>query len=126
MMPAPQFGMCITKNYVPLIEKVMKISIKDPETDIILNCEAFAAENEQEQGWSVLLPKGSSIFITEQQGEWKVRHDGTVNLKLVDELGIAITNHLATKEMAWEASSNPEKQEDRREQEQLIRAKREE
>jgi len=44
----------------------MKISIKDSASGETMNCEAMPTQNEKEEGWSILLPTGSSIFITRQ------------------------------------------------------------
>jgi hypothetical protein len=87
----------------------MKINVKDPETSVILEHEAFESENDKESGWSILLPAGNSIFITSQQGEWKIRNDGTVNLNLVNAMGEAIEVCLAQQKKAGLFQTVPKK-----------------
>lgn len=68
----------------------MKIMVKHPQTGKMLEHHVQPATNDLEPGWSVLLPEGNSIFIVQQQQQWLVRNDETVDPDLVKAIGQAI------------------------------------
>ena len=103
----------------------MKIKVKDPHTNEILQLEATPAENDKEQGWSVTLPAGNSIFIVLRRGEWKVRHNETIEQDFVNAIGKAINPSSGKSEQTWEEPKNPEKASDERDLEKLLRQKKE-
>lgn len=99
----------------------MKINVKNPQSDEILQLEAYPAENDKEPGWSVILPAGNSIFITLVKGEWEIRHNKMIDQDLIKAIGEAINPFSGKREKTWEIPKDPERASDERNGEQLFR-----
>lgn len=69
---------------------LMKIEVKDPKSSQVWLLEVNSTKNNNESGWSVVMPYGNSIFLIRQRGEWKVRYNEMLNLEVVEAIGKAI------------------------------------
>jgi hypothetical protein len=68
----------------------MEINIINSKSGLISKYEVTPTQNDQENGWSVVLSAGNSIFITSKEGKWEARHHADVSPQLVEAIGEAI------------------------------------
>ena len=103
----------------------MKIKVKYPSTSEILELEANPTENDNESGWTIILPSGNFIFIVLEGKQWKIREGDTIEPEFLSAIGKAINPWSGKKEQTWEVPKDPEKASDERDVEKLVRQKKE-
>jgi hypothetical protein len=68
----------------------MKITIKEPATDTIIDLDAQPEDYNGEQGFRILFPEKDSFVIVQKNGEWEVMDDSDINPELIAAIGKAL------------------------------------
>ncbi|MBC7914762.1 MAG: hypothetical protein H7Y07_11650 [Pyrinomonadaceae bacterium] len=92
----------------------MKINVIDPNSGANLELEATPAEINMQEGWSVIMPTGQSIFITLYKGCWEGRNNKIASTDLVNAIGRAILPSSAPYDSSLNAKEELQKNADER------------
>ena len=68
----------------------MKLTVTDPSTGIPLQLDVKPDRLEAEAGYRITYMNGSSFFISNKLGTWRVADDHHVDPDLLVEIGLAI------------------------------------
>jgi hypothetical protein len=82
----------------------MEIEIINQESGLISKHEVTPTQNNREDGWSVVLAGGNSIFITSKKGKWEARHHADISPQLLEAIGEAIWSY-PNQQQGWFADA---------------------
>jgi hypothetical protein len=74
----------------------MKFTAKDPSTGLIHLLEAKPEKYNGEQGYRILYETGSSFFIANKYGCWRVMDDHYADVGFLENIGLAIEHHYSS------------------------------
>lgn len=71
----------------------MKFTAKDPSTGFVHSLEAKPEKYNGEQGYRIFYDNGSSFFIANKLGTWRVTDDHFADVGFLENIGLAIEHH---------------------------------
>ena len=74
----------------------MKFKAKDPSTGLIYSLEAKPEKYNGEQGYRILYENGSSFFIANKYGCWRLMDDHYADVGFLENIGLAIEHNYSS------------------------------